>query len=77
LGLSQDAQVLKAGINAASEYGNGATGSRLLSGNYALFKKLEKNIARDKKTSAALIFNSCFQCNISVLSSLLDQKNSR
>ncbi|WP_338521939.1 pyridoxal phosphate-dependent aminotransferase family protein [Candidatus Legionella polyplacis] len=54
-------------------YGIGSTGSRLISGNRKIFEKLESQIAKDKKTESSLIFNSGFQANISVLSSLLNQ----
>ncbi|ATW01822.1 8-amino-7-oxononanoate synthase [Candidatus Legionella polyplacis] len=54
-------------------YGIGSTGSRLISGNRRIFEKLEFQIAKDKKTESSLIFNSGFQANISVLSSLLNR----
>lgn len=73
LALSNNKAVLNAGIKAANQYGVGGTGSRLLSGDLEIYKKLESQIAKDQKSQAALIFNSGFQANISVLSSLLDQ----
>lgn len=73
LALSDAPTVLAAATEAARRYGAGATGSRLLSGNLELFTTLERQIARDKETEAALIFNSGFQANSSVLSSLLDR----
>lgn len=72
LSLSRNPEVLDAAINAAKEYGVGATGSRLLSGNKEIFEKFERRIALDKGTESAVIFNSGFQANISTLSSLLD-----
>lgn len=72
LGLSRHPEVRQAGVLAADEYGHGATGSRLLSGNRAIFERLEKTIAKDKKTEAALVFSTGFQANLSVLSSLLN-----
>ncbi len=72
LGLSRHPNVREAGILAVDKYGNGATGSRLLSGNRPIFEKLEKTIAKDKKTEAALVFSTGFQANLSVLSSLLN-----
>lgn len=73
LGLSKNAAVIKAGIEAATLYGAGATGSRLLSGNSTLHESFEHNIAKDKNTEAALILSSGFQTNLSVLSALLAQ----
>ncbi|HET8736401.1 MAG TPA: 8-amino-7-oxononanoate synthase [Pricia sp.] len=43
---------------------NGATGSRLLSGNHPLYSELEKRLAEFHKTDAALVFNSGYDANI-------------
>ena len=72
LGLSRHPAVLAAAVAAGQQYGVGATGSRLLSGNRAIFTTLEARIARDKGMERALVFNSGFQANATVLSSLLD-----
>jgi len=74
LNLSRSKELLDAATIAGSTYGVGATGSRLLSGNREIFETLETQIAKDKNTEAALIFNAGFQANISVLSCLLDSK---
>ena len=74
LGLSKHQVLFNGGLKAAKTYGVGSTGSRLLSGNSNLFTQFESDIARCKNTEAALIFNSGFQCNVFVLSSLLDPK---
>ena len=73
LGLSKSPEVIDAGIEASQMYGSGATGSRLLSGNSDLFENFEKQIAIDKKTESALIFNSGFQANSGVLECLTDK----
>lgn len=49
---------------------NGATGSRLLSGNSIYTEEVEKKLANIFKSEAALIFNSGYSANLSVLSSL-------
>ena len=46
----------------------------MLSGNKPIFEKLESRIAQDKHTETALLFNSGFQANLTVLSSLLDSR---
>ncbi|OYV48672.1 MAG: 8-amino-7-oxononanoate synthase [Verrucomicrobia bacterium 21-51-4] len=74
LGLCRHPDILAAGLKAAREYGVGASGSRLLSGNPPLFSLFEAAIAQDKHTDSALIFNSGFQANLSVLASLLDAR---
>lgn len=49
---------------------NGATGSRLLSGNHALYNTTEKQIANFHNTQAALIFNSGYDANVGFFSSV-------
>ena len=73
LNLSKNAEVIKAGYEAALKCGAGSTGSRLLSGNKSIFAAFEEQIARDKNTEAALIFNSGFQANSGVLSAILNK----
>lgn len=49
---------------------NGATGSRLLSGNLAFTESLEQDIAVFHKSEAGLIFNSGYDANLGLFSSL-------
>jgi 8-amino-7-oxononanoate synthase len=48
----------------------GSTGSRLLSGNYTLIEEVEKQLAVFHQAEAALIFNSGYDANIGLLSSV-------
>lgn len=73
LGLSKS----KAVFNETHEYlvrnkiiQNGATGSRLLSGNHKLYQEAEKFIAYFHKSESALIFNSGYDANIGFFSSV-------
>ena len=47
---------------------NGATGSRLLSGNYTLYNDLENDISQFHNSEASLIFNSGYNANIGFFS---------
>ena len=49
---------------------NGATGSRLLSGNHQLYNEVESEIAIIHNCEVALIFNSGYDANIGILSSV-------
>ena len=73
LNLSQSSELIEEVTQSVAHLGIGSTGSRLLSGNHEVFHKLEKQIAKDKKTETALIFNSGYQANITSLSALCDQ----
>jgi 8-amino-7-oxononanoate synthase len=53
---------------------NGSTGSRLLSGNHEYFMELENYLAQLFKAESALLFNSGYNANLSILSAL-PQKN--
>ncbi|MCW2120882.1 aminotransferase class I/II-fold pyridoxal phosphate-dependent enzyme [Flavobacterium sp. 7A] len=49
---------------------NGATGSRLISGNHNIYIKTEKQIAHFHQSETALIFNSGYDANIGFFSSV-------
>ena len=48
----------------------GSTGSRLLAGNYPLIEDAEKSLATFHESEAALIFNSGYDANVGLLSSV-------
>ena len=52
---------------------NGATGSRLLSGNSTLHEQTENYIAKFHQAEAALLFNSGYDANVGVFSSVLQR----
>ncbi len=74
LGLSQHPALKTAATQAIEQWGTGSTGSRLLSGNLPIHEKLETTIAQAKGTEAALIFNSGYQANATVLAALTDKR---
>ena len=49
---------------------NGATGSRLLSGNHVLYTEAEEFISKFHQTETALIFNSGYDANVGFFSSV-------
>lgn len=57
----------------STKYKNGATGSRLLSGNYPLYKELESFLCLHYKAEAALVFNSGYNVNLGLFSSILQK----
>ncbi|MCD6019374.1 MAG: 8-amino-7-oxononanoate synthase [Bacteroidetes bacterium] len=48
----------------------GSTGSRLISGNSLLFQEIENSVAKFHETEGALIFNSGYDANLGLLSSV-------
>lgn len=49
---------------------SGSTGSRLLSGNYPLIEETEKQLASFHQSASALLFNSGYDANLGLLSSV-------
>lgn len=49
---------------------NGATGSRLLSGNHKLYTEVEKQLAKLHNSETALVFNSGYDANIGFFASI-------
>ncbi len=73
LGLARSSELfaeIEQKINAVKSKSNGATGSRLLSGNSDYAEHVEKKLAHILKSEAALVFNSGYATNLSVLSSI-------
>jgi 8-amino-7-oxononanoate synthase len=73
LGLSSSEKIYNKAHEILKEnklLGNGATGSRLLSGNHILYDLTENYLAEFHKTEAALIFNSGYDANIGFFASV-------
>lgn len=73
LGLARSAELSEAiaqRVASLPHAGNGATGSRLLTGNNAFTEETEEHLARIFKAPAALVFNAGYSANLSVLSAL-------
>jgi 8-amino-7-oxononanoate synthase len=70
LGIANHPALADAAKRAIDRYGCGSGASRLISGNMALHEELESRLATFKNTEAALVFNSGFQANTGILSTL-------
>jgi 8-amino-7-oxononanoate synthase len=75
LGLSKHPALIAAAQQYVEQYGTGATASRLVSGTYEIHQNLEEKLAIACGREAALLFNSGFQANATILSSLLDRQS--
>lgn len=74
LSLSSHPIIKQALVESTDLYRVGATGSRLLSGNIDFINQFESQIAKDKNQEAALIFNTGFQANVTILAALLNKQ---
>ena len=57
----------------SNEFIFSSTSSRLLTGTSSCYKKLERNLAKLFKKEACLLFNTGYQCNLGVVSSLVNR----
>lgn len=73
LGLSKHPLLQKRASEFMERYGTGSTASRLICGTYDCFEQVEEKLARLKGTESALLLNSGFQANISLLPALTDR----
>ena len=73
LGLAQSKELrslIEIETNRLLNFKNGATGSRLLSGNNLYTEETEQYIAEFHSSAAALLFNSGYDANVGLLSSI-------
>lgn len=75
LGLAYHPKVIDRSVEFAKKYGAGSTASRLVSGNYSIHEDLENKLAETFDVEAALLFNTGFQANATVLSTLADRNS--
>lgn len=75
LGLSSHPKVIERSKEFAENYGAGSGSSRLVSGTLNIHQKLEEKLAGVLGLEAVLVFNSGFQANTSILSSLADRNS--
>lgn len=73
LGFSRSEAIFDAAHNYLANAGisnNGATGSRLISGNHSLYAQAEAVISKFHNSESALIFNSGYDANVGLFSSV-------
>lgn len=76
LNLSTDKNLIQdflSKYSACNEFIFSSTSSRLLTGTSSYYKRLENNIAKMFNKDACLLFNTGYQCNLGVVSSLVNR----
>ena len=71
LNLTHHPALKAAAVAAVETYGTGAGASRLVTGDYPLLARLEKQLARLKGTEAACVFGSGYLANLGIIPSLV------
>jgi glycine C-acetyltransferase len=75
LGLSADAQVRQAAIDAMSKYGVGLSSQRVMCGTLAIHKELEEWLCGFLKVPDVIVFGSGYQANVGVFSPLFGARD--
>lgn len=75
LGLSGHPKLIEESKKAIDRFGTAACASRLMSGDLELHHRLEERVAQFKNKEAALVFNSGYQANIGIISSLYKRRD--
>lgn len=73
LGLSKHPEVIERAKYYADEYGAGSTASRLISGTYSIHRQLERRLADTFSWPSAIVFNSGFQANSTIIGTIADR----
>ena len=75
MGITLDADCVKAGQKAMAEFGTGTTGSRIANGSYALHKELEGELVKFLKRKHCIVFTTGYQANLGMMSGLAGPKD--
>lgn len=75
LGLSRHPLLKRRAVDFINRYGAGSTASRLVCGNYECFDIVEKKLSCLTGQESALVFNSGFQANVSLMPALADRES--
>lgn len=75
LGLSQHPELIERSNEFAVKYGVGSGASRLVTGTQLIHSELEKKLSTVFESEEAILFNSGFQANTSILPALADRNS--
>jgi 8-amino-7-oxononanoate synthase len=75
MGITMDADCIKAGQDAMAEFGTGTTGSRVANGSYALHLELERELATFLNRKHCIVFTTGYQANLGMMSGLAGPKD--
>lgn len=75
LGLASHPAVIKRSKEFLEQYGAGSSSSRLISGTHSIHSALEEKLASTFGFESALLFNSGFQANLSIISAIVDRNS--
>ncbi|WP_372714272.1 8-amino-7-oxononanoate synthase [Ilyobacter sp.] len=75
IGFRDDVRIIEAAKDALEKYGMGSGASRVVVGTANLYKELEELIALEKRKEASLIFNSGYDANLGIISTIVGKND--
>lgn len=75
MGITLDADCIKAGQDAMANFGTGTTGSRIANGSYGLHVQLEAELAKFLNRKHCIVFTTGYQANLGMMSGLAGPKD--
>lgn len=75
LGLTFDAELIDAGVEALHQFGAGTTGSRIANGTYSGHTELEHSLAKFFGRRSAMVFTTGYQANLAMISTLAGRED--
>ncbi len=75
MGITMDADCIKAGQDAMAAFGTGTTGSRIANGSYCLHTELERELGKFLKRRHCIVFTTGYQANLGMMSGLAGPKD--
>ncbi|MEP1150505.1 MAG: 8-amino-7-oxononanoate synthase [Balneola sp.] len=75
LGLSSHPKLIERSNQYAKKYGVGSGASRLVTGNLSIHEAIEDKLASTFRSEAAILFNSGYQANTSILPAVADRNS--
>ncbi|WP_432735929.1 aminotransferase class I/II-fold pyridoxal phosphate-dependent enzyme [Maridesulfovibrio sp. FT414] len=75
LGLAGNSMLKAEAVKAVEEYGCGAAASRLVTGNFSLYDKLEKELADFHGREDSMLFSSGYAANLAIMDAFADRNS--
>ena len=75
LGLANDPRLIEAAKTSLDENGFGMASVRFICGTQHVHKQLETQLAQYLQTEAAILYSSCFDANVGLFETLLDEND--
>ena len=71
LGLTENPEIIQAGVDALKTFGTGVSGSRFMNGTLTMHLELERELAAFLRKEAVMTFPTGFQSNLGIISAIV------